>query len=124
MRLGIIIGIVVLLLLVGGAAFVLLKPNPNAGDAAKLDVPVTSAQQQAADAATVSAEQLRSATCEQGQACYVAVNGVVYDLAGLDGWKDGEHHGITAGSDATTAFVDSPHAAGKLADLPVVGRLG
>lgn len=52
------------------------------------------------------------------------MNGVVYDVSGYRGWaKDGRHHGIDAGTDATEQFVKSAHARAKLEGMPVVGRL-
>lgn len=61
---------------------------------------------------------------EDGDAAYVAVDGVVYDVTGVDAWAGGEHaEDLTAGNDHTEAILESPHGKGVLTDLIVVGTL-
>ncbi|MDO5698645.1 MAG: cytochrome b5 domain-containing protein [Dermatophilus congolensis] len=79
--------------------------------------------QRTLDTVRVTPTQLREADCVDGHKCWIAVNGVVYDIAGSSKWNSGQHYGVTAGTDATEQFVDSGHAAAKLNDLPVVGTL-
>ena len=86
----------------------LLHPS-NAGDRTKLDRPFTSAERQTLDTVDVTADQLAQAACTGGAQCWIAVNGVVYDLGSSPAWKDGSHHGVRAGTDATEDFVRSGH---------------
>lgn len=114
--------IIVLVLVAAAVALMLLRPPSNAGDRAKLDRSFTSAEQQTLDAVDVTADQLAQATCIGGAQCWIAVNGVVYDLGSSPAWKDGSHHGVRAGTDATEDFVRSGHGRQILEKLPVVGR--
>lgn len=113
--------IVVLVLVALAVAWMLLHPS-NAGDRTKLDRPFTSAEQQTLDTVDVTADQLAQAACTGGAQCWIAVNGVVYDLGSSPAWKDGSHHGVRAGTDATEDFVRSGHGRRILEKLPVVGR--
>ncbi len=113
-------------LLVAGLAtwWVLSRPNPNVGDATKVEVTYDAATQATLDRVTITRAQLADATCGEGQNCWIAVNGVVRDLAGIPTWARGVHHEVEAGTDATEAFIGSGHARAVLEKLPVVGRLG
>lgn len=71
---------IIIIVLVLAVALMLLRPPPNAGDRTKLDRPFTSAEQQTLDAVDVTAGQLAQAACTGGAQCWIAVNGVVYDL--------------------------------------------
>lgn len=54
----------------------------------------------------------------------MAVNGIVYDVTHAAEWNNGWHKGMhLAGTDATAAFADSPHALSILSSLPIVGVL-
>lgn len=114
---------VVVVTVVSVVVVALLPKNPNVGDRGKLAATFTASEQHTLDTVTISRAELAEATCEDGRRCLVAVNGVVYDLGGLDGWKRGRHHGVVAGTDATEQFVRSAHGAAKLDGVPVVGRL-
>lgn len=72
-----------------------------------------------------SAEKLAEFNGQDGANAYVAVDGVVYNLTNSAAWTNGEHNGVKAGTDATEAFKNSPHAEQTeafLAKLPVVGQ--
>ncbi|MBU3159593.1 steroid-binding protein [Clostridium frigoris] len=56
-----------------------------------------------------------------GNAAYISVNGIVYDVSSVQSWTGGTHFGLSAGSDATKDF-NTCHAASKILDkLPKVG---
>ena len=53
----------------------------------------------------------------------MAVNDVVYNLSSIQSWKNGQHHGVRAGTDATDKFMKSGHGRSILQKLPVIGGL-
>ncbi len=61
---------------------------------------------------------------QNGHKAYVAVDGVVYDMTLLGSWKNGQHHGVSAGTDLTASFSKSPHAKSILKLAKVVGTVG
>lgn len=103
-------------------AVMLLWPSgPHVGDAAKLERTFTQQELDRIASKTVTLSELATANGEGGRQAWVAVNGVVYDVTAVDGWRRGRHHGIVAGTDATQKFVGSNHAVETLQRLPVVG---
>lgn len=68
-------------------------------------------------------EQLKQYDGKDGNKAYVAIDGTVYDLTDIGAWKDGQHHGLTAGHDLSKEILNAPHKKSVLAKLPVVGRL-
>ncbi len=108
--------------LVAATTYALLSPNPMVGDRGKLAITYSAENQQRLDTVTVTRAELAAANGTNGRV-WIAVDGVVYDLSGVEAWADGEHHGVRAGTDATEQFVGSPHGASKLQRVPVVGRL-
>jgi len=56
-----------------------------------------------------------------GNAAYVAINGIVYDVSSIQSWAGGFHYSVSAGSDATEYF-NTCHGDSKILDkLPKVG---
>lgn len=72
---------------------------------------------------TFTLEELAQYDGQNGAKAYVAVNGKVYDVTGVDEWTNGSHNGNLAGQDLTEAIKLSPHGTSKLNNLPVVGTL-
>ena len=60
---------------------------------------------------------------KNGNAAYIAIDGVVYDVTDASGWENGNHEGYDAGQDLTEAFENSPHQDSMLNSLTVVGKL-
>lgn len=48
----------------------------------------------------------------------------MYDASSIPNWKENKNHGNLAGKDITDALKHSPHGAGVIEGLPVVGTLG
>ncbi len=59
-----------------------------------------------------------------GNAAYIAVNGIIYDVTHSSRWKDGVHNGFEAGKDLTDNIInDSPHGLRTLDNVPKIGIL-
>ena len=74
-------------------------------------------------APTFTLKELAKYDGQNGHKAYVAVDGVVYDMTLLSSWKNGQHQGLSAGTDLTAAFSKSPHAKSILKLGKVVGTL-
>lgn len=90
--------------------------------AAKPTAAVKTPQKNAAPTFTLT--ELAKYDGQNGHKAYVAVDGVVYDMTLLGSWKNGQHHGVSAGTDLTAVFSKSPHAKSILKLAKVVGTLG
>lgn len=79
----------------------------------------------AANTQTFDAQSIKQYDGKDGRACYVAVKGVVYEIAGKGQWRDGGHLPSNGqaycGADLTQAIGRSPHGESKLQELPKVG---
>lgn len=60
---------------------------------------------------------------KDGAAAYIAFEGNVYDVTDVEGWEDGEHKGVLAGTDVSDDLADSPHTASIFSGLNIVGTL-
>ncbi|GAA1397855.1 cytochrome b5 domain-containing protein [Luteococcus peritonei] len=118
MKRWILVAVVVLVL--GAIAWAYLNPS-HAGDRSKLERTFTAQEQQLITDVRITPVQLSKATCEDGAHCWIAVDGVVYDMGAFRKWARGDHHDVKAGQDVTEQFVDSGHAVQVLQKLPVVG---
>ncbi len=116
-----LVGVLMIAVLVG--VFLFFRPPSLAGDRAKLDAALTATQQQQAEARTVFPVELEVADGKDGRPAWISVRGIVFDVSASQGWKDGEHRGVKAGTDGTDLFVQSPHGFDTLSRTPVVGRL-
>ena len=70
------------------------------------------------------AGELARGDAKEGRPCYVAYQGLVYDLTGsVASWTDGEHYlEHEAGMDLTESMANAPHGPEVLEAFPVVGR--
>ena len=60
---------------------------------------------------------------KNGNAAYVAVAGIIYDVSASPLWKEGVHEDIHhAGTDLTEALAHAPHVKAVLEKFPVVGN--
>lgn len=69
----------------------------------------------------VSKADLSEANGQDGNPAYVAVFGYVYDVTDIAEWENGKHNGAQAGTDASSFFIESPHAIDTLEGLDQVG---
>ena len=112
---GIVVAVVAVIV-VGCCA--LLSGSPE-GDEERLARELTPEEQAIVEENVFTPETLAEFDGKDGRPAYVAVNGVVYDVT--ETWKNGEHHGLTAGCDQTEGFLRSPHGHATLQGLKVVG---
>lgn len=83
------------------------------------------AQQDQADRTTqinarsFTLEELSKFDGQNGNPAYIAINGIVYDVTNDRNWKNGSHHGFSAGKDLTADF---PHKSSLLANVSIVGN--
>lgn len=73
---------------------------------------------------TMTPEELTEYDGMDGNAAYVAVDGIIYDVTDEYQWDEGEHNGFKAGKDLTDEIKNiSPHGVSKLEALPKIGKL-
>ncbi|MDO5077500.1 cytochrome b5 domain-containing protein [Corynebacterium sp.] len=101
----------------------IVSPNPHVGDHTKLERTFTTEEEQIIRTNRFTIEDLAKHNGTDGTEAYVAIDNVVYDLSGAPSWAKGMHHGVSAGTDATEAFVQSVHDKQILQKLRVVGGL-
>lgn len=101
--------------------------TPTAAAVAPLQAapkPVTTVKSASKNTApTFTPKELAKYDGQNGHKAYIAVDGVVYDMTLLGSWKNGQHHGLSAGTDLSAAFSQSPHAKSILKLAKVVGTL-
>lgn len=60
---------------------------------------------------------------KNGNAAYVAVNGIVYDVTNSAAWGGASHFGLTAGKDVSNEFASCHAGQPILSKLKVVGKM-
>ena len=76
-----------------------------------------------ANTKTFTLDELAQYDGKNGNDAYVAVDGIVYDVTNAAKWQNGNHYGVQAGTDCTTAISRSPHGSSVLDGLLIVGTL-
>lgn len=76
---------------------------------------------------TVTADELKKQNGKDGNSCWVAIDDVVYDTAGISEWQNGEHttsNGMArCGEDLSDVISQSPHGKEVLGKLAEIGTL-
>ena len=114
-----VVGIVVAIVAVVVVGYYVFFSNGAKSPEERFSRELTTEEQELVDTNAFTPETLARYDGKEGRKAYIAVNGAVYDVT--DHWKDGEHHGLSAGYDVTRGFLDSPHGASTLKKLTVVG---
>ena len=68
-------------------------------------------------------EELAKYNGKNGNAAYVAIQGIVYDVSNSYLWKNGDHKGHHAGKDLTEEISKAAHGPGAITGFHVVGTL-
>lgn len=103
--------------------------NTNQQSSQNTSQTTTSTDQASSDTAStqdlsLTLDELKQYDGQNGNAAYVAVDGVIYDVTHVRKWKNGKHEmGITAGQDLTELISQSPHGKSILSEAPVVGKI-
>ena len=84
---------------------------------------VTASSSSQANAKTFTLAELAQYDGKNGNDAYVAVEGIIYDVTNAAKWQNGNHYGVQAGTDCTTAISRSPHGSSVLDGLLIVGTL-
>lgn len=123
-----VVAAIIAALLIGGALVYRSRQGGDAPRTANGDFSVDSvlpAHNSSSGNQTFNAQQLAAFDGRNGTACYVAVNGVVYEIKQGTLWKDGQHTTsggqAMCGKDLSEAIKQSPHGTSKLEALPKVG---
>lgn len=112
--------IILLVIAVSFALLVILKPVNQSKN--KLERQISAQEQEILDSKTFTKENLLEYDGKDGRKAYIAVNGIVYDVTDIKQWKNGEHHGMKAGNDLTSAFLKSHHGSSALSKLKIIGK--
>lgn len=76
----------------------------------------------------ISPSSLATHDGKDGRACYVAVDGTVYEIKDSAYWQNGSHSPSNGqaycGADMSNAINQSPHGRGVLERFTVIGTLG
>lgn len=138
-----IVVIAAVVVVVGGGLFILSRggsdntENANQSETTQDTVPAVSDDTTQVESAAGTSEQAQSGVVTQadlaaadgknGNKCYVAVDGTVYEIKGVEEWQNGEHttsNGkASCGGDMSSVINQSPHGKRVLDQLIKVGPL-
>ncbi|MEK6793881.1 MAG: hypothetical protein AABZ39_03840 [Spirochaetota bacterium] len=68
-------------------------------------------------------KELAAFNGKNGKSAYVAVDGIIYDVSGVEAWKDGAHKEGKAGTDISALIRNAPHKITVLGKRTVVGSI-
>jgi predicted heme/steroid binding protein len=127
-KLGLVISLIIAVLVVVGA--VMWAMNSSRQQQAASVQPGSSGTAEVDDGGSnkaISQAELAAADGKDGNECYVAVDGVVYEIKDSSLWQNGQHTPSNGqgycGADMSAAINQSPHGKSKLEQLKEVGRL-
>lgn len=130
-----IIIVITLALAAAGGAWLYFSSSPTkSNQTITSSAPVTGsstgtnpATNQAATSQSISRAELSKNNGKNGNKCWVAVNGTVYDVTNAREWRNGQHSPSDGeafcGADMSDVIGKAPHGNSILAQLPVAGTL-
>lgn len=115
------------LIILGLCSLIVLTGCSTSSDTETVEPDVQTSQQEQEELKEISQEELEVADGKDGNDCYVAIDGEVYEIKNSSLWVDGEHTTSSGqskcGEDNTEALEKAPHGAFKL-DSPKVTKIG
>lgn len=127
-RIILVTSLVVIIIISAVAGFLLLR-NSGSSQANKTN---QSNNNQAGNSSQgqsqgISLDEVAKHTGKDGNSCWVAVDGTVYEISGFVLWVEGEHKPsggrAKCGKDLSEVIKQSPHGKSKLKLLKEIGRL-
>ncbi len=131
-----IIGVVTVLIALAIVSFITFRDQDKTTNTQSVDQTTSSEPQnqintnQASPTPTtnsgITLQQLAEKDGKNGQECWVAIDGKVYNLTDSSKWVNGEHtttSGVECGNDLSEKIKESPHGKSALSKYPVVGSL-
>ena len=113
-----------IIILVGAVAGFLLLQNSESSQNAQTK---KSDGSNSASTPGISLDEVAKHTGKNGNSCWVAVDGTVYEISGFVLWLEGEHRPsggrAKCGKDLSEALKQSPHGKSKLRLLKEIGPL-
>jgi predicted heme/steroid binding protein len=98
--------------------------QPVKADTTKAVVKADSAKADTTKMLELTIKELAKYNGTNGIPAYVAVDGIIYDVTGVNAWKAGKHEGYGAGKDISKEIKKvSPHGTSVLKKRKVVGKI-
>ena len=124
----ILICILLVIILASSAAGLLLLQNSKDSRATQTKQLSTRARDSgSSQPQAISLDELAKHTGKNGESCWVAVDGIVYEISGFILWAEGEHRPsggrAKCGKDLSEVIKQSPHGKSVLKLLKEIGRL-
>jgi predicted heme/steroid binding protein len=127
-KLGLIVSLIVAFIIVAAAvSWAMNSSKQNSSTTQTVTSGTTNEEDENGSNKSVSQAELTAADGKDGNDCYLAVDGVVYEIKDSSLWQNGQHTPSNGqgfcGADMTKAIGQSPHGKSKLEQLKIVGRL-
>ncbi len=124
----ILIIILVAVIVVGAVIGILLLQNSKKSESQQNQrVSNTTSQSSSNQPQGISLDEVAKHTGKDGNSCWVAVDGTVYEISGFVLWVEGEHKPsggrAKCGKDLSEVIKQSPHGKSKLKLLKEIGPL-
>lgn len=123
----IIIVILVAVIVAGAVIGFLLLLNPKKSETIQQGQRTSSSSESSNQHVGISLEEVAKHTGKDGNSCWVAVDGTVYEISGFVLWVEGEHKPsggrAKCGKDLSEVIKQSPHGKSKLKLLKEIGPL-
>lgn len=124
------LAIIIALLAIGGAGLVYMREYDKTKGDETFDVESVlppSIPQPASPGKAISVDELKRQNGKDGNRCYIALDGTVYEVTQGRLWNDGEHDpsggDAYCSADLSDVIDQSPHGRSKIQELQAIGKL-